>query len=69
MSQPPATPPRQPSYCDRRVAQLAAQRAAVEAATPRSPPPPSHLHGGPLSPMDLRVFLLAKRRLEAEGKS
>lgn len=64
MSQPPVTPPRQPSYVDLRMAQLREQEAAREATVRRSPPPPPGF-----TPVQLREFLLKKRRLEAEGKA
>jgi len=57
------TEPRKPSPIDQRMATLAAQRAASDAAVPRSPPPPPGY-----TPVQLREYLLAKRRLEAEGK-
>ncbi len=69
MSQPPVTPPRHTSPIDQRMATLAAQRAADDAAIPRSPPPPSHFNGVTISPLDLRIFLLAKRRFDAERKA
>jgi hypothetical protein len=55
--------PRKLSPIDQRIATLAAQRAADDAAVPRSPPPPPGY-----TPVQLREYLLAKRRLEAERK-
>jgi hypothetical protein len=56
------TTERKPSYVDLRCAQLREQAAAVEAATPRSPPPPPGY-----TPVQLREFLLKKQRLEGKA--
>ncbi len=55
---------RKPTYCDLRMKQLAAQRAAQEATIRRSPPPPPGF-----TPVQLREFILGKNRLDAERKS
>ena len=56
---------RKPSPIDQRMAtRLAAQRAADDAATPRSPPPPPGY-----TPVELREYLLAKRRADAHRKA
>ncbi len=55
---------RKPSYVDQRMAQLAAQREAQEATIRRSPPPPPGF-----TPVQLREYLLAKRRLDAKGSN
>jgi hypothetical protein len=55
---------RKETYVDQRMRQLREQEAAREALVRRSaPPPPGY------TPVQLREYLLAKRRLEAEGKS
>jgi hypothetical protein len=58
------TTERQPSYVDQRMAQLSAQREAREATIRRSPPPPPGY-----TPIQLREYLLAKRRNEANGSN
>jgi hypothetical protein len=55
---------RQETYVDKRMAQLREQEAAREATIRRSPPPPPGF-----SPVQLREFLLAKRRLDAKGSN
>ncbi len=64
MSQPPAVPPRAPSYVDLRMKQLAEQAEAQAATVRRSPPPPPGF-----TPVQLREYLLAKRRAEAKGSN
>lgn len=55
---------RKPSYVDLRMTQLREQEAARDALVRRSPPPPAGF-----TPVQLREFLLAKRRLEAKGSN
>jgi hypothetical protein len=58
------TTERKPTYVDQRMAQLQAQREAQEALVRRSPPPPPQF-----SPVELRTYLLGKRRNEAKGSN
>lgn len=55
---------RKPTFVDQRMAQLTAQREAHEATIRRSPPPPPGY-----TPVQLREYLLAKRRLDAKGSN
>jgi hypothetical protein len=55
---------RKETYVDQGMRQLREQEAAREALVRRSPPPPPGF-----TPVQLREYLLAKRRLEAERKS
>jgi hypothetical protein len=56
------TTDRKETYVDQRMRQLREQEAARQATVRRSPPPPPGF-----SPVQLREFLLAKRRLDAKG--
>jgi hypothetical protein len=58
------TAERQETYVDQRMRQLAAEREAREATVRRSPPPPPGF-----TPVQLREYLLAKRRLDAKGSN
>ncbi len=58
------TTERKPSYVDMRMAQLREQAAARDALVPRSPPPPPGY-----TAVQLREYLLAKRRLDAMGSN
>jgi hypothetical protein len=58
------TQERQPSYVDLRMKQLREQEQAREALVRRSPPPPPGY-----TPIQLREYLLAKRRLDAKGSN